>query len=61
MEIENPKKYDSSIYKKFVEKNQERIKETVICPICKGRYQYFNKSKHNKTKRHMDFVPSENN
>lgn len=38
---------------KFLEKNKEKIKEKVQCPICYSTYTYFNKSKHFKTKRHL--------
>jgi len=42
--------------KKFIENNKDKIKEKIECNICKGSYTYFNKSKHNKTKRHVKFI-----
>ena len=45
-----------SKYKKFIEENKDKIKEKIECVICKGSYTYFNKSKHNKTKRHLKFI-----
>ena len=48
-------KSDKKFNNNFKIKNADKIKEKVICPICKGSYTYFNKSTHNKTKRHQDF------
>ena len=45
-----------SKYKKFIEDNKDKIKQKIECVICKGSYTYFNKSKHNKTKRHLKFI-----
>lgn len=54
---ETKKKYDQKQYNKtFMEKHKERLKQKVICSICKGEYSYYNKSKHYKTKRHNKFV-----
>lgn len=40
-------------YEKFKEKNDEKIHQKKICEVCGGSYTYFNKSKHNKTKKHL--------
>jgi hypothetical protein len=50
--IEEPKKkYDNKLYyEKF--KNKHEVNEKHICDICYGTYSYFNKSNHNKSKRH---------
>lgn len=34
-------------------RNKEKFKEKIICPICGGKYVYFNKSHHNKSKKHL--------
>jgi hypothetical protein len=39
--------------KKFREKNKDKIKKTIICDICGGRYTYFNIVNHNRTKKHQ--------
>lgn len=44
----NKKYYDN-----FKKKNENKVKEKFICPICAGSYTYFNKSKHYKGKRHL--------
>jgi protein-arginine kinase activator protein McsA len=49
--VEQRKKY----YLKFKEVNKDKIKEKIICPKCNGTYDYFNKSKHEKTKKHILF------
>lgn len=51
-----PKKenLDKNIYiKKFIANNKEKIKEKVECPVCGGRYDYFNKSRHCKSAKHL--------
>lgn len=49
-----PKKYDhKKYYKTFYNKNQAKIKERKVCPVCYGSYTYYNKYIHNKSKRHM--------
>jgi hypothetical protein len=51
------KKYDYKKYNKtFSETNSEKIKKKCICQVCMGSYTYFNKSKHNKSKRHLLFL-----
>ncbi len=51
------RKYDQKKYNKnFMEKHKERLKQKTVCELCKGEYSYYNKSKHNKTKRHNSFV-----
>lgn len=47
-------KYDQNLYNKnFMEKNKEKITSKQICPICKGKYTYYNKSTHFKSKKHI--------
>ena len=43
-------------FNQFRERNKERLKEQIECPICFGTYTYFNKTKHHKSKRHMRMV-----
>lgn len=51
------KKYDqSAYYKKFIEKNAERLNEIHICEVCCQKYKYYSKSRHLKTKRHLDIL-----
>lgn len=52
----NTPEKSAEYYKKFANKNKERLKETVICEICEGKYQYFNKYHHIKTKKHMQIL-----
>jgi len=40
-------------YQRFREKNTEKIKEKVECCICGGSYDYFNKSQHKKSNKHL--------
>ena len=47
---------DKEYYRNFIEKNKEKVKEKVRCPLCGGSYDYFNKSKHIKTKKHQFFL-----
>ena len=54
---EPKKKYDSKIYnRKFYIINKEKVSEKHICPLCKGRYTYFNKSTHDKTQKHLKWL-----
>ena len=47
------KKYDSKqYYNKFKETHKEKLNEKIICELCGGKYSYFNKSHHNKSKKH---------
>lgn len=56
--LENNKNCDKSKhYKKFLEEHQELIHTSVNCPICGGSYTYFNKSRHNKSPKHIKFIP----
>ena len=41
--------------KKYVEANKEKINEKFTCE-CGGKYIYYNKSRHFKTKKHLKFV-----
>jgi hypothetical protein len=51
MEIKTEQKKE---HIKFYDAHPEKkIKE--ICPICQGSYNYFNKSHHTKTKRHIQY------
>ncbi len=53
----NDKKYDQNAYnRRFIEKNTEKIHTQHICDVCCGSYTYFNKSKHLKSKKHMDLL-----
>ena len=45
----------------FINKHQDKIKEKHICEICYSTYTYFNKSKHNKTKRHLTLLNARHN
>lgn len=40
---------------RFKEVHKDRINTPTKCPLCRGSYTYFNKSSHNKTKRHQEF------
>jgi hypothetical protein len=52
-----PKKYDQNKYNRvFIEKNLEKIHEKRVCDVCCGTYTYFNKSKHLKSKKHLDLL-----
>ena len=44
----------------FITTHKEKIKEKILCPICYSSYTYFNKSKHNKTKRHLTLLNVKN-
>jgi hypothetical protein len=51
------KKYNQLNYnKRFNEKNKERVKEKHVCDVCLGSFTYYNKSKHFKSKRHIDLL-----
>lgn len=43
------KKYNSN----FATNNKDKIKTHNTCNICYGTYTYYNKSTHNKSKRHQ--------
>jgi hypothetical protein len=47
--------------REFINRNKEKIKEKQTCEICYSTYTYFNKSKHNKTKRHLALLNARNN
>lgn len=38
--------------KQYSEEHKEELKQVEICDICGGSYQLWNRSAHNKTKRH---------
>jgi hypothetical protein len=50
--VENKNKY----FRKFYENNIDKLKEKTICPICGGSYDYFNKSRHIKSKKHLKYI-----
>lgn len=57
MKNEEKKINKNNIYRKnFLNKNENKIKEKVMCDICLGTYTYFNKTSHNKTKKHKLFL-----
>lgn len=39
-------------YLNFKKSHSNTIKDKIICPQCGGSYTYYNKSKHEITKRH---------
>lgn len=45
--------YNRNIYETFKKKNADKIKAKCICEICGGKYTYFNKSRHAKSKKHL--------
>lgn len=48
-------KYDSKKYNdKFKEVHKDELKEKHKCEICGGSYTYYNKSVHNKTRKHLN-------
>ena len=53
MEKEAKKSNQRKYNKVFIEKNQTKIKEKIICDICCGSYTYFNRSKHFKSRKHL--------
>lgn len=51
---ENKKKYLSTQYtKKYYDMHKNDVDWNTECSICGGRYNKFNKSRHNKTKKHI--------
>jgi hypothetical protein len=44
--------YNPNYYANFKSKNADKIKEKKVCEICGGKYDYFNKSKHNQGLKH---------
>jgi len=56
------KKYDQNKYNSnFINKNKDKINISHICDICYGKYKYFTKSIHNKSKRHIMMLNKLNN
>ena len=49
---EKRKKYNNN----FMTNNKDKIIEQIVCPVCRGHFTYFNKSRHNKTTRHKSFL-----
>lgn len=41
------KKYNSTYYEKH------KSDEGFVCPVCNGKYRWFNRSHHNKSKKHL--------
>jgi len=54
--IKNQTKYN----KNFAEKNKDKISQRKMCEVCYGNYTYYNKSRHNKTKRHITAMNAKN-
>ena len=62
IEDENKKVNKSKInFNNFLNKNKDKIKEKIICPLCFGSYTYFNKSVHIRTKRHLRMEENKQN
>ena len=55
--VENRKIKQKKYNQTFMEKHKEKLRVKNQCFLCKGEYSYYNKSKHNKTKRHLKFIP----
>jgi hypothetical protein len=55
------KKYNSKMYNdKFREKHAEKIATKTVCTGCGRTFTYYTKSKHMKTKKHMQaIIPKE--
>lgn len=51
IEIDSEKRRE--YYENFVSKNKDKINIKCFCEVCGGRYTYYNKSSHNKTKKHQ--------
>ena len=47
-------------YKTFKAKHDERLKESVTCDICNTTYSYWNKSRHLRSKPHLDAIQTAN-
>lgn len=47
------KKTSKDYCKTFYEKHAELKHTPLTCPLCGGKYRYFNKSHHNNTKKHQ--------
>lgn len=50
--LEKKKKMQKEAMKEFYKNHPD----SYTCEICYGKYKYFNKYHHNKTKRHLQFV-----
>jgi hypothetical protein len=50
MQVDYPRK---QYYETFMSKNDEKIHKKEFCDICFGSYTYFGKSRHNKSKKHL--------
>ena len=53
--VVNGKEYEikpEEYYKNFKLAHPEK-EEKIICPICYGQYNYYSKSRHKKSKRHV--------
>ena len=59
MENKDKKKYIITKEKRkeyndnYMKNHQELIYATLICKVCEAKYTYFNKSRHNKSQRHI--------
>ena len=50
------KKKSVEYVRDFINKNKEKINESIKCEICGGSYSYFNKSRHQKSDKHIKYV-----
>jgi len=41
------------VKKSYSEIHKEELQKHMVCNICHGKYQLWNKSKHNKSKKHL--------
>ena len=48
------KKSNKEYISNFYFNNPEKLTEKIICEFCGGEYTYNNKSKHMKSKRHIE-------
>jgi len=59
--VKTKKKYDQKKYNNnFMEKNKDKIKLKIVCDVCCGSYTYYNKSKHMKSKKHLNLLNKQN-
>ena len=53
-ELEENKKngYNSQYYQNFKESHPNILTNKICCDICKGKYTYYHKSRHIRSKKH---------
>lgn len=65
MEVENTEKVvkynNKKYYQNFKEKHKDEIKEKKICDVCGGKYTYFTKAVHIKSKKHKNNINKQEN